>query len=78
MISLNYSHCLLTKTEFFRLKRYKTYARNVLSLADLSRSELNLKQGGAAIIDLLNLLPASEHDPYSFTVDLIYCTVSFF
>ncbi|XP_044254470.1 nuclear RNA export factor 1-like [Tribolium madens] len=55
-----------------QLKRYKTYSRNVLSLADLSRSDLNLQQGSKAIIDLLNLLPPSEHDPYSFTVDLIH------
>jgi nuclear RNA export factor len=43
-----------------------------LSLADFSRTDLNLQQGHKAVIDLLNLLPSTEHDPYSFTVDLIH------
>ncbi|KAH0810681.1 hypothetical protein GEV33_012114 [Tenebrio molitor] len=55
-----------------QLKRYKTYSRNLLSLADFSRTDLNLQQGHKAVIDLLNLLPSTEHDPYSFTVDLIH------
>jgi hypothetical protein len=59
-----------------QLKRYKTYSRNLLSLADFSRTDLNLQQGHKAVIDLLNLLPSTEHDPYSFTVDLIHHSVT--
>lgn len=59
-----------------QLKHFKTHARNLLSLADISRADQNLKQGNQEVVDLLNLLPTTEHDPFSFTVDLIYFSVS--
>jgi len=55
---------------------YKSISRNLKLLSDLARSEEYLSRGGSNIIKTLCSLPPTEHDPYTFTVDLLYYTES--
>lgn len=47
-------------------------------MADFSRNTEYLFKGNLTIMKIFNELPASEHDPFSFKVDVIYNTVSKF
>lgn len=53
---------------------YKIYSRNLL--LPPHDSTRNLYIGSTEIMRLFNILPRSEHDPYSFTVDVLYHTVN--
>lgn len=61
---------------FFSLRKYSIFARNLKKMADFSRNSTNLYKGPTQILNILCKLPSSEHDPYSFMVDLIYYSVS--
>lgn len=60
---------------FFRLMSYKKYSRNIKFMSNLSKCDEFVFKGPKKIIQILSDLPLSEHDPYSFTVDLLYYTV---
>lgn len=45
-------------------------------MSNMSKCDEFVFKGPKKIIEILSDLPLSEHDPYSFTVDLIYYTVS--
>lgn len=47
-------------------------------MADMSKNNQFLFRGPAQILNVLSSLPLSEHDPFSFKIDLIYYTVSTF
>lgn len=57
-----------------RLYRYNQISRNLHKLADVSMVSKNLFRGNQDITNILTSLPATEHDPYSFLVDLIHYT----
>ncbi|XP_044765755.1 nuclear RNA export factor 2-like [Coccinella septempunctata] len=57
-----------------RLRPYQVNCRNLLALADVTRSHQYLIRGNQYIIRKLMDLPQVEHDPYSFTVDLVFHT----
>lgn len=44
-------------------------------MADISRSDQFLFKGPSEIMNTLSSLPATEHDPFSFQVDLMSYTV---
>lgn len=52
-------------------------SRNLKKAADLSKTLQFLYRGCDKIINLFTTkIPFTEHDPYSFTTDLVYKTVS--
>ncbi|KAJ1523033.1 hypothetical protein ONE63_002164 [Megalurothrips usitatus] len=51
---------------------YTVYNRNLTKMSDYSKAEKNLYCGPDEILELFSSLPATEHDPYSFCVDLIH------
>ncbi|EFA01773.2 nuclear RNA export factor 2 [Tribolium castaneum] len=51
------------------IKSYKQYSRN---LVDTPNRDENLYTGSREIMKLFDLLPHCEHDPYSFTVDVMH------
>ncbi|PNF27484.1 hypothetical protein B7P43_G04283 [Cryptotermes secundus] len=55
-----------------RLTEYTIESRNLLKLSDYSKGFKLLRHGADAILPTICKLPRSEHDPYSFTVDLIH------
>ncbi|KRT81639.1 hypothetical protein AMK59_6315, partial [Oryctes borbonicus] len=57
-----------------RLRAYKKISRNLLQVQDASKVDEFLFSGPHDIIKILSSLPQSEHDPFSFTVDLISYT----
>ncbi|KAK7867460.1 hypothetical protein R5R35_009772 [Gryllus longicercus] len=57
-----------------RLTRYTLESRNLLRLSDYSKSQQLLSQGAEEVLSALCRLPRTEHDPYSFAVDLPYYT----
>lgn len=59
----------------FSLTPYKVRARNIMMLSDLSKLSHNLVVGADNIIDMYKILPTTEHDPHTFTVDIPYYTV---
>lgn len=46
-----------------------------MMVSDLSKLPHNLSVGANNIIDVYNILPPTEHDPHTFTVDMPYYTV---
>lgn len=50
---------------------YKKYSRNLIKMSDFSKSCQDLYYG-ENIISLLTKLPQTEHDPYTFTVDVVH------
>ncbi|XP_025831545.1 nuclear RNA export factor 1 isoform X3 [Agrilus planipennis] len=56
------------------LTPYKLVSRNIRTLSDLAKSDENLVMGNEKIIKIIQNLPPTEHDPYTFTVDLMKCT----
>jgi nuclear RNA export factor len=57
-------------SETSHLKSYQLYSRNLLNMSN--SNSRNLFVGSSAIMKLFSDLPHSEHDPYSFTVDVLY------
>ncbi|GJQ65380.1 hypothetical protein Trydic_g7490 [Trypoxylus dichotomus] len=57
-----------------RLRAYNKISRNILQMQDSNKIDEFLFAGPYDIIKLLSSLPPSEHDPFSFTVDLITYT----
>ncbi|CAH1159357.1 unnamed protein product [Phaedon cochleariae] len=57
-----------------RLFKYNSISRNLHKLADFSRQSKFLVRGNVDIANVLGNLPAVEHDPFSFYVDLMYYT----
>ncbi|KDR19314.1 nuclear RNA export factor 1-like isoform X2 [Zootermopsis nevadensis] len=55
-----------------RLTEYTIESRNLLKLCDYTKSLKLLYHGSEAILATLCKLPRSEHDPYSFRVDLVH------
>ncbi|XP_044254950.1 nuclear RNA export factor 2-like isoform X2 [Tribolium madens] len=51
------------------IKSYKQYSRNLM---DTPNRDSNLYIGSREIVKLFELLPHCEHDPYSFTVDVMH------
>lgn len=59
------------------LKQYSVLSRNLKKAADISKTLQFLYRGSDKIINLFTTkIPFTEHDPYSFTTDLVYKTVS--
>ncbi|KAJ8951754.1 hypothetical protein NQ318_012605 [Aromia moschata] len=56
------------------MRPYNNVSRNLLKVADFSRNSEFLFRGSLQIMKLFSQLPPTEHDPYSFKVDLIYST----
>lgn len=59
----------------FRLSAYAVESRNLLKLSDLSKAGHALYQGAEEVLSILCRLPESEHDWFSFTVDVMRHTV---
>lgn len=55
-----------------RLTEYTIESRNLLKLSDYTKGLKLLRHGSDAILATICKLPRSEHDPYSFTVDLVH------
>lgn len=51
-------------------------SRNLKALADLSRANVFLHTGNSNIVRILDKMPHTEHDPYTFTADLVLHNVS--
>ncbi|XP_034232476.1 nuclear RNA export factor 2-like [Thrips palmi] len=51
---------------------YTTYNHNLAKLSDYSKVEKNMYHGPDEILELFSCLPPTEHDPYSFSVDLVH------
>lgn len=64
------------KTSTAWLNWYNTDNRNLLKVKDTDRRFKLLKQGSVEIINFLKEMPESKHDMNSFTVDLVFFTVS--
>ncbi|GJQ65379.1 hypothetical protein Trydic_g7489 [Trypoxylus dichotomus] len=56
------------------LAEYKKLSRNLKHISDFSKTGQGLFMGSHQIIQTLCSLPLTEHDPYSFTADLIMHT----
>lgn len=55
-----------------RLENYKRFARNLIKMSDFSKSCQDLIIGDRNIIERLCKMPHTEHDPYTFTVDVLH------
>ncbi|XP_044730983.1 nuclear RNA export factor 1-like [Chrysoperla carnea] len=55
-----------------RLDEYKRITRNLLKMSDYSKHDKYLFHTSEEIVKALCMLPPTEHDPYTFTVDLLY------
>lgn len=53
------------------LKKYIVISRNLKTLADVSRTMQFLHTGNQTITKVLCNMPQTEHDPFTFTVDLL-------
>lgn len=47
-----------------------------MKLSDFSKTTEQLENGQENIARRLSSLPRTEHDPYTFTVDVLYYTVN--
>lgn len=56
------------------LKKYIVISRNIKTLADVSRTMQFLHRGSKTIGKVLCNMPRTEHDPFTFTVDLVQYT----
>lgn len=59
-----------------RLSSYKKYSRNIKFISNMSKCDEHVYKGPTKITEMLCTLPRSEHDPYSFTIDLMFYNVS--
>lgn len=59
-------------SESSSLTWYNTYNHNIAKLSDISKAEKNVYHGPDEILELFSSLPATEHDAYSFCVDLMH------
>lgn len=57
-----------------KLEPYKKHSRNLMKLSDFSKTTEQLENGQENIARRLSSLPRTEHDPYTFTVDVLYYT----
>lgn len=56
------------------LHKYIVLSRNLKTMADVSKAMQLLHTGSKAITKVLCIMPQTEHDPFTFTVDLVhYC-----
>ncbi|XP_063245027.1 nuclear RNA export factor 1-like [Bacillus rossius redtenbacheri] len=55
-----------------RLTQYMISSRNLLKLSDYSKAYSSIEYGEDNILAMIQRLPPSDHDPYSFTVDTAY------
>ncbi|PSN46403.1 hypothetical protein C0J52_15903 [Blattella germanica] len=58
---------------YIKLTQYMVQSRNLVLLSDYSKSVTKLRQGSQQVLEAVCQLPRTEHDPYSFKVDLIQC-----
>lgn len=65
-------------SHIFRCAPYKQLSRNLLKLVDLSKTADKLDIGAANIKLKFEALPLTEHDPFTFTVDVVQFSVSYF
>lgn len=72
-LSCSYLHGQSTSATV-KFENYKRLSRNLIKLSDLSKSSEQLMCGAKGIIDRLCTLPPTEHDPYTFTVDVVHYT----
>ncbi|KAF5294243.1 hypothetical protein FQR65_LT10829 [Abscondita terminalis] len=73
MFSLTCAYLLgQTTTSTSNLGIYKSMHHNIKVMSNLANSERFLMVGPTNICDMLCKLPTTEHDPYNFTVDLMY------
>lgn len=56
---------------------YKKYSRNIKFMSNMLKCDEFVFKGQKKIVEILADLPLSEHDPYSFTVDLIHYSVCY-
>jgi hypothetical protein len=59
----------------YRLTEYIKYNRNLLRLSDCSKIEKLLLRTNTDIVSVISKFPRSEHDPATFTVELLMYTV---
>lgn len=67
--------CSFTSTMLalsFSANMFHSSSRNILRLSDLTKGEEQLHKGAESICRFLNVLPKMQHDPYSFTTDIIH------
>nr|AHK06057.1 nuclear export factor [Locusta migratoria manilensis] len=57
-----------------RLNVYLGYSRNLMRVPETDRRRKLLKRGRHAVVSVLSDLPRTEHDPQSFTFDLLIFT----
>lgn len=60
----------------YRLGSYLPHNRNILRIKDFDARGRHLKSGRLPVVSFLSELPATQHDPNSFAVDLSFFTVS--
>lgn len=58
----------------FRLTPYLLQSRNISRVRDMEARSRYLKQGRLPVVSFLSELPATQHDPQSFGVDLTLFT----
>lgn len=61
---------------YYRLSAYLPHNRNNLRVRDLDGLIKHMKNGRLPVVSFLSELPATEHDPRSFAVDLTLFTVN--
>ncbi|XP_056640187.1 nuclear RNA export factor 1-like isoform X2 [Diorhabda sublineata] len=77
MLSLNSTYYPNQVTSISaRIHTYSQISRNLQKLANFSMMHNNLYLGNQQIANILLNLPATQHDPYSFTVDVMSYTNS--
>lgn len=76
-VPLIFGHCIQRFEYSFdhRLAKYQPFNRNLMRITDLQKQVGQLKYGKSEIISLLMQLPATNHVPASFAVDLMLYTV---
>ncbi|XP_026481977.1 nuclear RNA export factor 1-like [Ctenocephalides felis] len=52
-------------------KVFSSASRNILRLSDITRGQDQLHKGAENIIKFLDTLPKTQHDPYTFTIDIV-------
>lgn len=62
--------------DLLRLVKYLPHNRNIQRIRDLDHKCNQMKTGKLSVVSFLSELPATEHDPQSFAVDLAVFTVS--
>jgi hypothetical protein len=58
-----------------KLLPYRAIARNIMRLSNMDATRVNVFAGPESIMQAINNLPVSEHDFFSFTIDVTAFTV---